>query len=403
MDQQNWHDHAEQMADRMERILLDAHHEDTKASEINQAVSLAHDYLHYLGQPARAISFVRAFHRRAERRADWWSWSPALEIALRASVEYGSIADQIALLNALSQAARELNEYTQATEYGTRALDLARQHADPALLANTYNKLGILALRQGQLIEARNHFEQALNADPEQLTALERGHFALNLGTVSVQLKDYSTAEQRFREALKHYTAAGASLPIARVQFNLVDLRQRQGQLTTMPPELLAARDLFKAQQALYDYALAENAIGYVHYRLHESTEASAAYDRAFEMFHTLGSLSRKTMVLTNQVALAIDQQIARANDQQDWSEAERLIAQGYQLAESCNNPLLIATLKYDHGRMFVAQDRISEARAVWQEALALYRANMLETDAAQLELLLASLDGDGDLARHAP
>lgn len=385
MNQQLWQAQAQRMAGRMEQYLLDPTINHSATHALPQAVSLARDYLNNLLQPERAVRFVLAFHPRVERWAAWASWAPALDLAIEASAEHGSLPERIRLLNARSQAARELSDYAHARQVGGQALRLAEQHRDCALLATTHNKLGLIALRQGDLTTAQAQFALAAQIGAGHVTPLELGHYRNNLGLVAVQLLDYVTAEQAFSEALRHYTAAEAELAIARVQCNLADLQQRQGQLEAVPAALLTARDLFKKLQIHHDHGLTENSIGAIHYQLHQWAEADQAYHRALAIFEQVGALVLQTTVLANLVALYVDQQ--------DWARAERAIADSSRLAELTGHLLLLGMIYVEQGKMMKARGRPQDARAAWQAAHAAFERCGAQAEAARVLALLEELD----------
>lgn len=390
MDQHPWQNHAERMARKMEVYLLDPAKPLTPAEAIPQAVNLAGDYVRYLHQPERTVSFVCAFHRTAERWSAWAAWFTALDLGLEASATHGTPAERIFLLNARGQAARELNQYEHARELGRQALQLAEQHGDPKLITPTHNKLGLLALRQNQLALAQEHFTLAYRIGVGHVLPLELGHYTINLGAVAVQQEDYIAAAQFFNQALTYYTEADAELAVAKVQCNLADLQRRQGTLREIPAALLQARELFQEREVWHNYGLAENDVGYIHYRLREWPEAEQAFLRALSTFERIGGLAMKATVMTNLVTLYVDWQ--------SWARAEEYIQQGHQLAGLSGQPLVQARFRVDQGRMFLAQGRLADARAAWVEALAVQQAAHAEAEAATTQRWLDALDS-GDIS----
>jgi len=103
--------------------------------------------------------------------------------------------------NALGVFAAYANEFGDARRWYDEGLKIARCSDDPLLLSMLFNNLGEITEAEGNLVDARTLYEQAVNG-------LERGNqmnlaFALsNLGAVAYQQSDYARARSCYTQAL---------------------------------------------------------------------------------------------------------------------------------------------------------------------------------------------------------
>jgi tetratricopeptide (TPR) repeat protein len=81
-----------------------------------------------------------------------------------------------------------------------------------------YNGLGIVAMKQHHLPEARKNFEQAVHLDPDYVEA------QLNLGILCTQTRDFSCARAAFKVFLKHAPRQDYKDMIPRVRFALAHM-----------------------------------------------------------------------------------------------------------------------------------------------------------------------------------
>jgi len=117
-------------------------------------------------------------------------------------------------LVALGQIATENGNYTQSYQYYQQLTDKGAQYKAQAQIG-----MGDARLEQGQLDEARQHYEQALQIDPNS----DMGK--MGLGKVSLRQSQYDKAQQIFSEiAQKNTTEIGAE-----AQYMLGQTLQKQG------------------------------------------------------------------------------------------------------------------------------------------------------------------------------
>jgi len=162
-------------------------------------------------------------------------------------------------LYGLGSAFLQQNKSKEARDCFEKTLQLHASY--PGTLPNAWNNLGILAAREGNTDVAIQHFQHALQIDPEHAIAL------LNLGNAYRQEKDWPEAER----ALKHALTLNPDDPEANYSLGMVYAQQND---TDRAHEYLE-----KALAARPAYPEALNNLGILYLR----TQRTAAAIRSFE------------------------------------------------------------------------------------------------------------------------
>jgi tetratricopeptide (TPR) repeat protein len=175
-------------------------------------------------------------------------------------------------LYGLGSAFLEQNKSKEARDCFEHALELHSSY--PGTLPNAWNNLGILAAREGNTDAAIQHFQRALQIDPEHSIAL------LNLGNAYRQEKHWPDAERALKQAL----ALNPDDPEANYALGMVYAQQND---TDRAHEYLA-----KALAARPAYPEALNNLGILYLRtrriaeairtFEESIRAAPAYDQSY-------------------------------------------------------------------------------------------------------------------------
>ncbi|NBC09022.1 MAG: CHAT domain-containing protein [Bacteroidetes bacterium] len=198
----------------------------------------------------------------------------------------------------------------QAEAYYNQALSIFRANSAQPGIAQVYNNLGDLALREGQYQEALNWHQQAL-AIRQGISAgagepyVADSHF--NLGEVYRALKNYPAMEGHYEQAIEIWGAfpGPRRVDLANVQVALADSRVERGAferaeqayqraLTELHyegqdsldavPSIAALIEVFENQAAMYrTRAEAENAPSYLRQARNAYRNAFAAIDQQLE------------------------------------------------------------------------------------------------------------------------
>jgi tetratricopeptide (TPR) repeat protein len=351
---------------------------------LSQAVRLVNDCIRHLNEPLLAIKVALNFHSKVQQWASWAGWDAALDLVLEVNRPSLTTEDQIRLLNHLSQTARELGDYAIATERATVALQLAQVENNPALIALTLNKLGMIELKRDNLVAAQSYLKDALKFGQDLLPNLELGHICLNLGVIAVSQGAFTDGYRYFEQALAYYEMEHDALHLTKVQCNIVDLQRRQGHFRAAPKTLLAALDVFEGMNARYECALTRNDLGCAYLSLRQFEPALAAFQAAVEEFEQLGDLGATARIRANIVELLVTAQ--------RWDDATTAIGEARRLATICEKPLLLARIAVDEGQMLAALGKYQEARRAWEEALAIQTAKQVHLAAQYTQQLIDNL-----------
>jgi tetratricopeptide (TPR) repeat protein len=384
VDREYFRARAVEMAHIQARYLLRSPTQLQPETALPQAVGLIRDCVRHLDQPALAIELALGFHPMVERWSTWPGWAEALDLVLALDRPYLMDTVRIRLLNCLSQAARALGDYTAAMRVATDALQLAEAQHDRMLIAESHNRIGMIALFRDDFITARAHFEQAYRYGIGHLPPLELGNISMNLGTIAMHQNEFLEAHQHFDEALRRYRAADEPVYIAKAQCNRAELLRREGRPGEVLPILLAARDVFRSAGARYEYGLVENDLGCVYLSLRQWEAALDALSAAITEFEQIGSLSGKAWVLPNIAELYVTTE--------QWAKAMPALDEARELALICGRQIVAAAVDVDQGRMLAARGDHVGARRVWEGALRVQEFNSAKLAAQHTRRLIEGL-----------
>ena len=153
---------------------------------------------------------------------------------------------------------------SEARESFQRALKLHASY--PETQSNSWNNLGLLAARQGQLDDAVRDFQEALTLSPDHLIALD------NLGSAYRQ-------QRRWDEARKIYERA------LRINPNDADANYGLGMVFAQNDNTIQAfESLQKALKAHPDYPEALNNLGILYLRTRRRDEAVASFEKCIRV-----------------------------------------------------------------------------------------------------------------------
>ncbi len=153
-----------------------------------------------------------------------------------------------------------LSRFAEAREQDEVALQIADAANEFALSAAAINQLGRVAYREGDLLRARDLYEQALALFRRLGDEASCGILRNNLGLVHKQLCQWESAIHCFEAALEHYRHAGRFALTGGLQINLGIVYQKLGQWARARECYLAAQQVL--EQVGNDRRLANVAIG---------------------------------------------------------------------------------------------------------------------------------------------
>jgi DNA-binding SARP family transcriptional activator len=217
------------------------------------------------------------------------------------------------------------------------AVDAAEAAGGPQIQGRLHANLGQAATRAGRLDESMEHIERALALMTQAGDLVEQAHCHLTIGQAWGQRGDNHRALHHARQALDRYRASGQSRWEANALNQVGYVLALLGRFDEAREHCLAALDLQEVGQIL-------DSLGYIDEHSGRLTDAVGWYRRAVTVFGDDGDM---------------------------YNVASTLI----QL-----------------GRAYVASHASADARAAWQQALQLCRAQNRATEADRLAELLADL-----------
>lgn len=295
---------------------------------------------------------------------------------------------RIRVLNQAAKLATRQGDYAHAAALLDEGLCLARQHAEPQLLATLLNSRGIVASNQGRYREAQAAYMEALAlsrrlGDQHAVSA----HLG-NLANIAAQVGDDDTATTLYEEALAIDRALGDTRAIAAGLTDWGVVLTRQGAFQRAEQSLLESLALRHALEEPWG-------IGHVLLRLVELAIARGQYEQATAyLAESAPWLERTGDPEASAHRLRCLGQIAHASGQLD--EAEGYFAESlarYRALRRAQDGALVLT-----HLSALARDRgeVDRALSRCHEALRAYRKLGLDGEIARC------LDTAAALAHHA-
>lgn len=178
------------------------------------------DHLASVGESERPLRLAIALTRFWYVRGHLSEARARLRESLAAGGAHTPALRRRALTAAASLALLQ-GDYAGATALAEEGLDVARETAEPRIVANALSNLGAIVLAAGDHGRAALLLEEAVSlareVGDERITALALN----NLGDLALTVGDYERAEPLFEESLDLLRARGDTANLARSQFNL--------------------------------------------------------------------------------------------------------------------------------------------------------------------------------------
>ena len=305
---------------------------------------------------------------------------PQFEAALPLAEQAGDLRDLYYILNNLSQVRENQGDLRQSTHYAEQALALAEQMGDPFLLAQMLSVLAFNQFIMGQWQEARQEYERAI--------ALMR-QVGLPWGAT------YPLAGLGLQLLAEGQEETGLALLAEGL---VLAERDHDREAECNARSFLAAYDLLhgRSQQArdrltplLEDASPEESGILYIlpfiawaHLELGHVAQAQRLVDQA------------ATLIRERQMRLALTDvryvQALVAARRQDWHTAEQALVEMLALAQSIPCPYDEAKAHYGAGLIAAQQGEAAQARAHFEQALAILQRLGERLYAEQVEQALA-------------
>jgi len=372
------------MAERQAAALLSNPSRAPADMVVAQAAQLIMDCVQYLNLPTLAVRVALDLHEQVARWAAWGPWARALDALLALPDHAYPVDARLHVLLGRSQAAREVGDHPTAITTAAAALHLADAHGDQAVRALARNVVGLAAFHGDDLERARAAFHDAYLLGHEHLAPLKLGHITMNLGVIAEQQGRFAEAHAYLDRALGYYHMQDSPVHVAKARCNRANVHRKQGLRDQAISELQAACALLHTIDAHYEYALATNDLGYAYLQAGHYVYAEEAFHEAHHRFETIHALRGQALVMSNLAELYVTTR--------QWPRAERALHDARTLATACVQPVLVAAIDVDAGRMAHAQGDVERAKRLWATAVAVQETRGAAHAAEQTRQLLATI-----------
>ncbi len=269
----------------------------------------------------------------------------------------------LALLSGSAHA--RLGQDSEATTWGSAALELARQQGDRSIEVRALNLLGAIALESGRMHDAASYFMRALAAAKSSEDHANVGRCSNNLGIVADQRGDYVRALSWYRLALAAYQQAGLERGIVETLHNSAMTHLAKGDHDRALEEAdKAVREADKlGDNALYALTLSGRAE--IHVLKGDAAFACSEVERALAAHRQLGDVVGEAQDL--RILAMVKDAIGQT------PEAEQLLREVIERADSLRRPHLAATAGCELAELLEREGRGDEARDAARRAYSLF------------------------------
>ncbi len=270
----------------------------------------------------------------------------------------------------------------RAEELAQRSLTLARAAGSPTREAEAGNTLGCLRLERGELDEARRWFDRVrvIGGLPSELTA----RLDQNLGIVANIQGFWELARTHYHRALAAFEQAGDVRGRAQVHHNLAMIATDHGRTAEALDHFGKGLDLAESAGAARLAGLCRLNRAEVLLTVGDRDQARDEAIAAYATFTRVGSI----------VDLA---DCCRVLGKVDWAlgrvdSAEGFLRAAVDLAVRGSTPLTEGSARSDLGDLLATQDRLVEARSLYEAAGGLFAGLGAEPEVARIGERLAVL-----------
>ena len=233
-------------------------------------------------------------------------------------------AAAVQLHSTLAAALIGQGEYDRARLAADHGLELARARADRSGESSLINAIGLIAMEQGDLTAAAQHFESSLLLERETGNRAREGLRLNNLGSVYPRLGDYAKARRHLADGLKLARAVGRRDVEAGVLLNTASVAHLQGDDASALAYARAACDAARSSSQPDLEAYGFLVVGHAELGLGRFEAARAAY---LESRSRLGALKIRSQQALDPLSGLVRVALAQRDTAQALLHAEPIVA----------------------------------------------------------------------------
>lgn len=319
------------------------------------------------------------------------------EYALSLFEAEAAAPEHILALQRASKAALGRRQIPEAVQYGRRAVELARQAGDPAMLAQMQGVLGAALLSEKNYTEAIEQLQAAAsfylesNNQQADLAVIE---ILRTLGAAQAEIGQDEQAVVTYQRAIQYASHQAARLPLAQTHRDLGSIYARQHKMAEAIREWSAALTIYKAEKYSAQVARLHCDLAGARRFLGQGQRALKDYEQALMALNDLKEdWETRGLVLSNAANAYVDQG--------DIESAESFFNEAIALARRAGSEAAEATRRGNYGWFLLMTGRPQQAIAALQYALQISKTLRLDLQAAiQTDSLGLAQDALGNYPR---
>ena len=296
--------------------------------------------------------------------------------------------DKPAMTNIMANALLAIGEvYSRQAQwelsinYLDRSIKIFRDESDVKGNIHCQNILGTIYGDQGNLIKAKEHFEDALAALQEIKDTALVGKIEINLGIISNMQGNYNEALSYFKRALLNFEKVGDLKRIAEIKQNLGMVYIKKKEHTTAINEFNESIELSIRSNYMQNLGITYINKAQVYLQLADYELAGAFADKAMEIANRINDK------LSIAEVYKIKGIISRYKNNID--AAENSLLTSYRLNLDLNNQLNLAEVSCELGMLFKLKGEPEKGNKYLEEALGYFIKIDSKADITYLEKLI--------------
>jgi tetratricopeptide (TPR) repeat protein/transcriptional regulator with XRE-family HTH domain len=342
---------------------VEAHKKDYELLELESNIILAAlERAYELGKQTELVRGVIGFMPFLLVRG---LYSVAQEYLQRAYEAVKTLEDRYSLTSVLlylGQIALRQGNYARAEAHYQEGLNIAHQIGDAERISALLTDLGTVIWKRGKYMQAETYLQEGLTlarqiGDRERISGLLE-----TLGSIAIRLGNYSKAETYLQEGLKLAHQVEDREQICTMLINLGAAAGEQGNYTRA--EAYYQEGLIIARQIGHS-----EWISLLLSNLGDAAGEQKNYDQAKAYFHEGLELARE-IGHREWISLLLLNLGLTARRQGDYIQAEIYFQEGLSLARQIGIPQITCNGLYEHGSLYLDQQKIEAAEATFREML---------------------------------
>jgi tetratricopeptide (TPR) repeat protein len=336
-----------------------SHWPQSARSDVHDLLEARHHHLE-AGKLELAAEVVGAACSRLDT---WGAWDDEEALARDMLARFSAEDDQVApWIGRLGSVALRRGEVVEAERLYRRSLEIAERVGDQPGMGSTYHQLGLLAQRRGEVVEAERLYR--LSLEIAERVGVQQGMASIyhQLGMLAQDRGDVAEAEQLYRQSLQIEERVGNQPGMAISYHQLGVLAQLRGDVAEA--ERLYRQSLQIEERVGNQPGMASSyhQLGMVAQDRGDVVEAERLYRLSLEIAEQIGDQPG--------MASSLHQLGMVAQVRGDIVEAERLYRQALEIKERVGDQPDMTSTLHQLGILAQVREDVVEAERLYRQAL---------------------------------